>query len=180
VWDPTLTLTIILLPPLANALGVDYLVSHLLEGSFYLLPSGRAHPDDYLRRNAANQVLHASPAGIRAPHFHRPSDLHSALQGAFAFACGAAADIVGSLMNPRKMKKWLAALSQFKTYVDASGVGDELEEAILKPLLRGRLLDNIKILNDIQETTDANRPEQTLQKTPSPKDISQEIKDGTR
>ena len=30
-------------------------------------------------------------------------------------------------------------------------------QAIAKPLLRGRLLDNLKILNDIQERQDADR-----------------------
>ena len=53
------------------------------------------------------------------------------------------------------MKKWVDALGQLKSYLDASGVGDELEEAMMKPMLRGRLLDNLKILNDYQELHDA-------------------------
>ena len=55
------------------------------------------------------------------------------------------------------MKKWSDAIGQMKAYWDASGVGGEIEEAWIKPLLRGRLLDNLKILNDIQEQQDADR-----------------------
>lgn len=40
----------------------------------------------------------------------------------------AVGDVVGVLTNPKKMKKWVDALGQLKAYLDASGVGDELEE----------------------------------------------------
>ena len=33
-----------------------------------------------------------------------------------------------AVFNPQKMKKWVDSLTQLKGYLDASGVGDQLEE----------------------------------------------------
>ena len=55
------------------------------------------------------------------------------------------------------MKGWFNALGEVKAYMDASGLGDELDEAIQKPLVNGRLLDNIKFLCSIQEEMYADR-----------------------
>jgi hypothetical protein len=48
----------------------------------------------------------------------------------------------------------------------------------MKPLLRGRLLDNFKILNDIQEQYHADRVAVTV--CCEPETIAQELKDGKR
>jgi hypothetical protein len=80
-----------------------------------------------------------------------PSDISSVFLGAISFLCGATRDIAGMLTNPKKLMGWMDALGQFNTFLDSTGVGAELNEAIQKPLLAGRLMDNFKILNDIQE-----------------------------
>lgn len=63
------------------------------------------------------------------------------------------------MLHPRKMRKWVEAMADFRAYLHASRVGDALEEAMIKPLYQGRLLDNIKMLHDIQELYDAERVE---------------------
>lgn len=181
--DPALTLGTIALPPLANLVPhADAIIAQILKALILPLKylySFLPGPDDEgqfdLRRNAKNDILRAPgrPAMVRPP-----SDLYSAFRSAIAFACSAAADVIGAIMDRQKMKKWLEAIYQFKAYLDATGVGDELEEAMLKPMLRGRLLDNVKILNDIQEQTDADRYER-VEKC-GQKDIEDELKEGKR
>lgn len=118
----------------------------------------RAPPESVvdLRKSAKNDIVINSKAGIRVA-FRPPSDMASAFRGAVAFLISATADIVGTVMDRKKMTKWFECLTEFKAYLDLSGVGDELEEAIYKPLMCGRLLDNIKILNDCQELMYADR-----------------------
>jgi hypothetical protein len=53
-----------------------------------------------------------------------------------------------------------------------------VEEAIYKPLLRGRLLDNIKMLNDIQEEMYAGRCHKIS--TYSAEEIKAPIQEGKR
>jgi hypothetical protein len=60
--------------------------------------------------------------------------LASAIRGALAFIISATADTVGTIMDRQKMMKWFEAVTEFKAYLDMSGVGDELQEAIYKPL----------------------------------------------
>ena len=116
-----------------------------------------AEPTDIdLRRNAGNDLI-VTNKGLRDRHRHRvkfarpPSDLTSAIRGAIAFGLSATADLVSVMMDRSKMTQWWESFNEFNAFLDASGVGDELEEAISKPLWSGRLLTNVKILNDIQE-----------------------------
>jgi ATP-dependent 26S proteasome regulatory subunit len=55
------------------------------------------------------------------------------------------------------MRKWFSAIGNFRAYIHGSGVGAEMEESMMKPLLQGRLLDNIKMFIDIQKLQDAER-----------------------
>lgn len=160
VLDPSFAIVSIILPPMTRHPKLDSIMAHII---WYLLAPlrllYRAPPESMtrdLRLNAKNDIIINSKAGIRVP-FRPPSDLVSAFRGAFAFVISATADLVGTFMNPVKMRKWFEAVTEFKAYLDLSGVGDELEEAIYKPLMRGRLLDNIKILNDCQEIMYADR-----------------------
>lgn len=152
VLDPSFAIANIILPPLTRHPKVDSFLSTFL---YYLLAPlrllYRAPPQDTfdLRRSAKNDIIINSKAGIHVP-FRPPSDLVSAFRGALAFVISATADIIGTIMDRKKMMKWFEAVTEFKAFLDLSGVGDELEEAIYKPLTRGRLLDNIKILNDCQ------------------------------
>lgn len=50
----------------------------------------------------------------------------------------------------------------------------------MKPMLRGRLLDNLKILNDIQERQDADRHIKAKLSGSDGTNIEQEIRDGHR
>jgi hypothetical protein len=104
--------------------------------------------------------------------------LNSAVRGAFAFTCSAAADVIGAFIDPQKMKKWMSSLGQFRAFLHSSGVGTELEESMMKPLFRGRLLDNIKILNDIQEMKDEDRAARS--RDPKFSNITKELKLGHR
>ena len=111
-----------------------------------------------LRAAARNDILR-HPARQMLPNLQPPSDLVSAFHGAVAFSTSAFADVVSVFMDRKKMSAWFKAVAEFKAYLDVSGVGSELEEAISKPLKRGRLLDNVKILNDIQEIMYVDRCE---------------------
>ena len=86
-----------------------------------------------------------------------PSEYASSLRGFFAFLFSASADWIGALVHPHKMRKWVNAVASFRAYLEASRIGDALEEAMIKPLYRGRLLDNVKMLHDIQELYDEER-----------------------
>lgn len=110
-----------------------------------------------MRQRARQDLIVNNKAGLRLPKFKPPSDFASAFRGAVAFTTSVVADIVSVVMDRKKMAKWFETLAEFKAYLDASGVGGELEESIMKPLWRGRLLDNIKMLNDVQEKMYADR-----------------------
>jgi hypothetical protein len=131
-----------------------------------------------LRRNAKNDILITGKAGIRRLPFTPPSDIASAFRVAVAFVVSVTADLVGTIMDRKKMTKWFEAITEFKAYLDMSGVGEELEEAIMKPLMRGRLLDNVKILNDIQEIMYADRC-QAINES-SPEDLKEPLLEGRR
>jgi hypothetical protein len=115
---------------------VDSVVSTVL---YYLLAPlrvlYRAPTEDAfdLRDKVRNDIIINSKAGISVP-FRPLSDLASAIRGALAFIISATADTVGTIMDRQKMMKWFEAVTEFKAYLDMSGVGDELQEAIYKPL----------------------------------------------
>jgi hypothetical protein len=131
-----------------------------------------------LRSAARNDLIVTNKANLHVPKFKPPSDLVSAVRGAIAFTLSVTADLVGAVLDHKKMKKWFEALTEFKAYLDVSGVGSELEEAMMKPLLRGRLLDNVKILNDIQEKFYVDRCAQI--KKYSAEDLKGPIEEGQR
>ena len=154
--DPLFAIGSHLLPPLANKIPrADGVLAFIISCNMYCMRLIYRAPTDVqdidLRQTARQDMLVNNKAGLRIPKFTPPSDFASAFRGAVAFGTSAAADIVSVCMDRTKMAKWFETLAEFKAYLDASGVGGELEEAILKPLWRGRLLDNIKMLNDIQE-----------------------------
>jgi hypothetical protein len=88
---------------------------------------------------------------------HPPSDFQSAFQSVISFLCSAIGDFAGMLTNPKKLSGWMNSLTQFNTFLESTGLGDEMDDAIQKPLLCGRLVDNFKILNDIQELHQKDR-----------------------
>lgn len=154
--DPLFAICTHLLPPIAGAVsGADTVLALIISCNMYVMRWIYRAPTDEqdidLRQTARQDMLVNNKAGLRLPKFTPPSDFASAFRGAVAFISSAAADVVSVCMDRRKMAKWFETLAEFKAYLDASGVGGELEEAIMKPLWRGRLLDNIKMLNDIQE-----------------------------
>ena len=68
-----------------------------------------------------------------------------------------------------------------KGYLDATGVGGELEEGIIKPLWRGRLLDNLKMLNDVQEVMGVDRHiKARIQNGANHNTIDNDIREGHR
>lgn len=67
-----------------------------------------------------------------------PSGIFSKFLSAVAFLSGAFVDLDGAFTNEKKLKGWSASLGQFNTFLNSTGVADEMEEAFQKPLLRGR------------------------------------------
>jgi hypothetical protein len=159
--DPMFAIGSHLLPPLAKAIpGADTTLAVIIRCNLFVLRGIYRLPDEQsvdLRRTARQDIIVNNKAGLRLPKFKPPSDLASAFRGAVAFTTSVVADIVSVFMDRKKMGKWLEALTEFKGYLDASGVGGELDESIMKPLLRLRLVDNVKILNDIQSEMYADR-----------------------
>jgi len=137
-----------------------------------------------LRRRARNDLLvtnkeQAAALGGRRgviPFARPPSDLVSFVRGAIAFGLSVTADLVSAVLDRSKMAQWWEALVEFNAFLVASGVGNELQEAITKPLWSGRLLDNMKILNDIQEVMYVDRP----RKIATIPDVRDALHEGTR
>ncbi|KAL7530505.1 hypothetical protein ACHAXR_003533 [Thalassiosira sp. AJA248-18] len=109
-----------------------------------------------------------------------PSDSRSAFLSAISIVVGVLGDIVGVMFNPAKTKRGAAAMGQLKAYLDASGVGDELENAVWEPMLRGRLLHNLKILSDIQQQQDADRHIESKLEGTGVTNIEREVREGHR
>ncbi|KAL9179136.1 hypothetical protein ACHAXT_000178 [Thalassiosira profunda] len=184
VFDPALAVAAVLLPPLLGGRpGLEKFIANFLRVAIFVplktvycrFPETASDGGgDNARAAARGAVLYG------APTYKPPSDTKSSFIGAISFAVGAITDVIGLVFNPQKMKKWIDSMSQLKGYLDASGVGDELEEAITKPLLRGRLLDNLKILNDIQERQDADRHVESQLKGDGAGDMEREVREGHR
>jgi hypothetical protein len=158
VLDPCFSIWGVVLPPLLGNGRVDPVAAKILYGIMF--PLRVMYPPSLeidLRRHAKNDILITGKAGIHRLPFQRPSDMASAFRAAVAFGISVTVDVIGTIMDRKKMMKWLEAITEFRAYLDVSGMGDELEEAIMKPLVRGRLLTNVKILNDVQEIMYADR-----------------------
>jgi hypothetical protein len=176
VLDPSIQFWTIVLPPMvthyytgADGIVATYItyttlgpirialrISHIFANTLDL-----KNGDDTIRGPSSRRnLLHSSSKHCRhAGQLQPPSEYASSLRGFFAFLFSASADWIGAMLHPRKMRKWVETMADFHAYLRASRVGDALEEAMIKPLYRGRLLDNIKMLHDIQELYDAERVE---------------------
>ncbi|KAL3909374.1 MAG: hypothetical protein SGARI_002627, partial [Bacillariaceae sp.] len=154
--DPILAINSVMLPVMLPlqighicSFGVDMCVPFIK--IFYI-----QKPED------PNDISSATRGAIVKPSIvavKPPSDFQSAFQGGISFVCSAVKDVAGILTNPKKFTGWMQSMSQFNTFLKSTGVQAEMEEAIQKPLLAGRLLDNFKILNDIFEIHLADRIE---------------------
>jgi len=155
--DPSFLLGMSILPPIGKALRMEKPIAFVLQ----IFPLGPLRlvlgffPSQQKDENSTNGFFLRSDSSSAT--IVPPTDFSSSLRGAFAFVCSASSDLIGALIHPHKMNKWLSSLRSFRAFLHASGVGAELEESIMKPLYNGRLLDNIKIINDIQEVHDADR-----------------------
>jgi hypothetical protein len=158
ILDPLFAIGTIVLPPILTYLNnkyLEYAVSCMLSTSIYFMKflyrpiPVEAHMN--LRQTAKQDFMINTKAAYHLPKYHPPSDIASAFRGAIAFTLSVSADLVSLLVDRTKMVKWMETLTEFKSYLDASGVSNELDESIMKPLYSGRLFDNLKILNDIQE-----------------------------
>jgi hypothetical protein len=164
-----LAVTSILLPPLVARYPYS---APLVRGwigcqlytlrTIYRIPAGGAGASSRsrsldIRSRAADDFLHGGV--YQLPAFQPPSDLKSAFRGFIAFSLSALADIVSMILDSKKMTKWFQAIAEFKAYLDVSGLGGDLDEAVYRPMMRGRLLDNLKILHDVQLKLYADRCE---------------------
>lgn len=155
ILDPTLSIQSVLLPLLLPS-AMDSFVAKACQkvGTPILTWLYPISPNSGSSMRAATESAIVQPTIVTV---RPPSDFQSAFQGAISFVVSAIGDVAGIMTNPKKLTGWMQALSQFNTFLESTGVGSELEEAIQKPLLAGRLLDNFKILNDIQEVQYENR-----------------------
>jgi hypothetical protein len=148
VFDPVLAINSVFMPVILPrsidpifALSVDMVVPILR----LLYIQKLEDPNDFVSATR-NAIVGPSVVVVRPP-----SDFQSAFQGGVSFICSAIGDFAGILTNPKKYTGWMSSLTQFNTFLKSTGVQAEMEEAIQKPLLYGRLMDNFKILNDIFE-----------------------------
>lgn len=158
VFDPMLAIHSVLLP-LVLPISLDPVMARIVDAllipllkRLYCVQTAAPEENvldggDDVARMAKSSILH-HPTVVR---IERPTDIQSSFIGAVSFIISAIGDVAGILTNPKKFQGWVEALSQFNTFLESTGVAAEMQEAIQKPLLRGRLLDNFKILNDIQE-----------------------------
>ena len=168
ILDPLFAIGTIVLPPIVVYIHnsqyttyMDHLLSHLLSISIYIMKFFyrpivvEEHMN--LRSMAKQDFMINTKAAYHIPKYHPPSDLVSAFRGAVAFVLSVSADVVSLMIDNNKMRKWMETLTELKSYLDASGVSNELDESIMKPLYSGRLLDNLKMLSDIQSELYSNR-----------------------
>jgi len=192
VWDPWLAITSILVPPLVPSV-VDTALAHvcryttlplihvLYPKTNMALASESSNQSSAttktMQSTAKNTLLHTTPHVVA---LEPPSDLQSAFQGSVSFIISAIGDILGAFTNPSKLKGWTKAMAQFNGFLESSGVAAELQESLIKPLWQGRLLDNLKILNDIQLAQFANRAEICLHESCPSVVVDQHVTDGQR
>lgn len=150
ILDPVLAIQSVLIPVIlprpidtVYAMTIDFCCVPILR--ILYLQKARAPLSDL------SSVTHQAIVGPSIVAIRPPSNFQSAFQGGVSFVCSAIGDIAGILTNPKKYTGWMNSLTQFNTFLQSTGVQDEIEEAIQKPLLCGRLMDNFKILNDIFE-----------------------------
>jgi hypothetical protein len=186
VLDPLFAIGTIILPPLvryAKSEYLDFFVSSVLSvGISMMRVIYRPIPIEShmnLRQTANQDFMINTKAAYHLPKYHPPSDLVSAFRGAIAFTLSVSADIISLLFDRSKMVKWMETLTEFKAFLDSSGVASEIDESIMKPLYSGRLLDNLKILNDIQEQLYLNR-QSNVARTTSMDELKDYILDGKR
>jgi hypothetical protein len=155
VIDPTLAVQSVFLPLVVPTLinpvvarCVDLITVPVLSILYPVDEGPNKSSSSSSNSSSRDDVTKAAVKAISKPSVvavQPPSYLQSAFQGAVSFVCSAIGDIAGLMSNPKKFEGWISALGQFNTFLQQSGVGDEMEEAIQKPLLGGRLLDNFKV-----------------------------------
>jgi hypothetical protein len=137
VVDPSLAISSILLPALFSPkidARLAKLVSYTSLVAIHFFYSSHTQykksADDNVRDAAKNSLRHGSAGQVRRFQvlLKPPSDLESAFQGVVSFAVSAIGDILGLFANPQKMRSWVDAMSQFNGFLEASGVGAELQE----------------------------------------------------
>lgn len=141
IVDPSLAISFILLPALLSP-KLDALLAKLVSYTslvvihfLYSHTHYQESADDNVRDAAKNALLHGSTRKVRVL-LKPPSDWESAFQGAVSFTVSAIGDILGLFANPQKMRSWFDAMAQFNGFLEASGVGAELQEVrIVKSMM---------------------------------------------
>jgi Lipase (class 3) len=141
-----------------------------------------------LKRGSRFSLLR--PSIGRVILIQRPSETKSFFYIVQSFIVNIIADVFGALSNPTKYQVWVDACTQLQSYLIATGVSAELYQAIIDPLLQGRLLFNIKVLANIQERhLCVDRPkaaqfpmeeeeETSSSSSPSSNNLTQELNEG--
>jgi hypothetical protein len=162
MFDPLLAINSVLMPLFIPS-RIERSTARLFNAT--LLPVIGLMYEKKTQRGVNSAAKHAILDRPSAVPIKPPSDSYSAFMAAVSFTCSAIQDIAGLVTNPKKYQGWIGALTQFNNFLQETGIGDEMYEAIQKPLLSGRLICNFKILNDIQEQENANRVQLAQKKT---------------
>ena len=166
VLDPCLVISRLLLPLLTRnylprlSYWSAYFVEHVCQPVikfFFRYPHEtyqRGGATGEMRETARSSLLSdpTAPGTNRVITIDPPSQLESAFLGILSFLVSVIGDIFGALTNPKKYQGWMDACTQLQSYLVSTGVSKELHQAIVQPLLQGRLLANVKILSDIQKS----------------------------
>lgn len=166
VLDPCLVISRLLLPLLTHNYlprlnyWSAYFVEHVCQPIIQFLyrdpgeRRGAGATSREMRETARSALLSnpTAPGTNRVITIDPPSQWESAFLGIFSFLVSVIGDIFGALTNPKKYQGWMDACTQLQSYLVSTGVSKELHQAIVQPLLQGRLLANVKILSDIQKS----------------------------
>ena len=140
ILDPYLAISSILLPPLLPtrldaflATIADHFLLTVLQ-LMYSTNKGSSTSESQSLRSTAKTILLHSPT---VPQIHPPTDDQSAFEAGVSFVCSALIDILSVVSNPKKMQSWIQGMTQFQSYLQASGVGAELQEVCVQQYVLG-------------------------------------------
>jgi hypothetical protein len=149
--DPSLAIGFLILLPALLPPKLDYFLAKMVSHSWLVMihflyrntrednaRSPNTIPADTLRTAATNSLLQGSRGGGNSSNsrtsrhvrkYMKPlSDWTTLIQWGVSHAKSSMASIFGLLVNPLKIRSWVDAMSHFNAFLEASGVGGELQE----------------------------------------------------
>lgn len=184
VLDPSMALATIVVPGVVTAVpALDSLTAtsiqipfSVIKFGYGLLPFRSDAKEIDLALVAQNDLLAVSAAGSSPlPPLLAPDSLRQLIRVATAFGFSVAVDVLSALLNPGKAATWLVSLWQFFRFLDSSRLDNDLQQAVVKPLYGGRLIDNINIYRKIFPDPSFHKVKRFRRSQ-----VQQQINDGSR